>query len=33
VQFWIPFRPPAQPDPDADADDPRRQPGPDSVYN
>jgi signal transduction histidine kinase len=33
VQFWIPFRPPAQPDPDADGDDPQRQPGPDAVYN
>jgi signal transduction histidine kinase len=31
VQFWIPFRPPAQPDPDTD--DPQRPHGPDAVYN
>ncbi len=31
VQFWIPFRPPGQPD--ASADDPERPPGPDSAYN
>ena len=31
VQFWIPFRPPAHPDPDAE-DAPRR-PGPDAAYN
>ncbi len=31
VQFWIPFRPPAQPDPDLE--DPERQTGPDAVYN
>jgi two-component system OmpR family sensor kinase len=31
VQFWIPFRPPAQPDPDLE--DPERRTGPDAVYN
>jgi len=31
VQFWIPFRPPAQPDPDTD--DPERRPDPDAVYS
>jgi signal transduction histidine kinase len=29
VQFWIPFRPAAQPDPE----DPDRRPGPDAAYN
>jgi signal transduction histidine kinase len=31
VQFWIPFRPPAQPDPDTET--PRHPPGPDAAYN
>jgi signal transduction histidine kinase len=31
VQFWIPFRPPAQPD--TDTENLRRRPGPDAVYN
>jgi signal transduction histidine kinase len=31
VQFWIPFRPPAQPD--SDTEGPLRRPGPDAVYN
>jgi two-component system, OmpR family, sensor kinase len=31
VQVWIPFRPPAQPDPDSEDD--QRQPGPDAVYS
>ena len=31
VQIWIPFRPPAQPDPDAEY--PQRPPGPDATYN
>ena len=31
VQIWIPFRPPAQPDPDAEY--PQRPPGPDAAYN
>ncbi|HEV2253696.1 MAG TPA: HAMP domain-containing sensor histidine kinase [Streptosporangiaceae bacterium] len=31
VQFWIPFRPPGQPD--ADAEDSERGPGPDASYN
>jgi two-component system OmpR family sensor kinase len=31
VQFWIPFRPPVQPDPDTE--DAQRRPGPDAVYN
>jgi len=31
VQFWIPFRPPALPDPDTE--DPQYRPGPDAAYN
>jgi len=31
VQIWIPFRPPAPPDPDAEY--PQRPPGPDATYN
>jgi signal transduction histidine kinase len=31
VQFWIPFRPPAQLEPDTE--DPQRPPGPDAAYN
>src|SRR5580658_7204465 len=31
VQFWIPFHPPAQPEPDAK--DAQHRPGPDAVYN
>jgi two-component system OmpR family sensor kinase len=31
VQVWIPFRPPGQPDPDAE--DPERRPGPNAAYN
>jgi signal transduction histidine kinase len=31
VQFWIPFHPPAQPEPDAK--DSQHRPGPDAVYN
>jgi two-component system, OmpR family, sensor kinase len=31
VQIWIPFRPPAQPDPDSE--NPRHPPGPDAAYN
>jgi signal transduction histidine kinase len=31
VQFWIPFRPPGQPD--RDTEDPQRRPGPDAAYN
>jgi signal transduction histidine kinase len=33
VQFWIPFRPPAQPAAETDTEDHRRRPGPDAVYN
>jgi len=31
VQFWIPFRPPAHPDPDTET--PPHPPGPDAAYN